>query len=130
MFNVSSNLEYSRVWYPAALQYLKKLITTHHPVLVGIMEPKQHASKIDEYAQKFGFPKYAHALPVDCHIWLFWVQEVDIMVLDSSDQHITVQVEGMRIQAVFHSSMLNVRTLNGMNCGITSVQTIFLIYLG
>lgn len=33
MFNVSSNLEYSGVWYPAALQYLKKLITTHHPVL-------------------------------------------------------------------------------------------------
>lgn len=56
------------------------------------MEPKQHASKIDEHAQKFGFPKYEHASLVNCHIWLFWVQEVDIMVLDSSDQHITVQV--------------------------------------
>lgn len=63
-----------------ALLYVKNMITTHQSMLVGILEPKQHSSKIGEYAQKICFPKCAHASPVNYHICLFWVQEIDIMV--------------------------------------------------
>lgn len=39
---------------PAALTYLKNLISIHKPIILGILEPKQPASKIAEYAHKLG----------------------------------------------------------------------------
>lgn len=72
--------------------YLKKIINHHRPLIVGILEPKQHHSKIAEYAAKLGFDQYYHGAPTNTHIWIFLSTDVRVDVADSNEHQITVQV--------------------------------------
>lgn len=69
------------------------MITKNKPILVGILEPKQPESKIEEFAHKIGYPRFCHGSPVNTHIWLFWTREIDISITEIAE-HITMDVRG------------------------------------
>lgn len=88
----------------SALVYLKNMLNTHRPFVLGILEPKQQPNMIEEYAQKINYPNFAHFSPLNTHIWLFWLQGIQVTTLDVSEQHVTVLVGGdfpLRISFVY-----------------------------
>lgn len=57
------------------------------------MEPKQDASKIDEFARKIGFKKYYHGATTNNHIWIFWKDFVRLRYFTVSEQCISFHIE-------------------------------------
>lgn len=78
----------------AALKYLKSMIRMHKPSIVCILEPKQHHSKISEYASKINFPCFLTGEPLNTHIWLFWTMDIDLALVEVAEQHITITIRG------------------------------------
>lgn len=77
----------------ASLEYLKAMIRQHKPIIVGILEHKQHPSRIEEYAKKLGFTGYLHGPPTNKYIWIFWNSAVDIQDMKISQQTITITAQ-------------------------------------
>lgn len=63
-------------------------------MILGILEPKQPATKIEEFVHKIGFPNFAHGAPVNNHIWLFWTTHVHIDFVDVQEQQLTIDLGG------------------------------------
>lgn len=51
-----------------AVDYLKEIIRTNRPDIIGILEPKQRPDTIQSYAQKIGYPRYMHGDPANSHV--------------------------------------------------------------
>lgn len=97
----------------AAQIYLKKLLNIHKPFLVGILEPKQQSQRIAEFAQKINYPNFAQISPTNSHIWLFWLQGFQVTIIEASEQHLTVLVDGetpMQLTLVYAKSLRVDRT--------------------
>lgn len=80
------------------------MLNTHRPFILGILEPKQQPSEIAEFAQKIKYPNFAHFSPQNTHIWLFWLQDIQVNIIEVSDQHVTALVDGeipLRISFVY-----------------------------
>lgn len=76
----------------ASLLYLKDMIRTHKPVMIVILEPKQHARKIGDFARKIGFEEYFHGDPINTHIWIFWRRYIDLTDFTITSQSISFNV--------------------------------------
>lgn len=63
-------------------------------MILGILEPKQPATKIEEFVHKIGFPNFAHGASVNNHIWLFWTTHVHIDFVDVQEQQLTIDLGG------------------------------------
>lgn len=61
-----------------SLLYLKDMIRRHRSVVIGILEPKQNARKIEEFARNIGYHAFFHRDPINSHIWIFWTNIVQL----------------------------------------------------
>lgn len=72
--------------------YLKFLIDTHQPIVLGIVEPKQQISKIGKIARKLGFSGFYHGNPTNTHIWFLQKSMVCFLVIDNTSQTLSLQL--------------------------------------
>lgn len=72
--------------------YLKFLIDTHQPIVLGIVEPKQQISKIGKIARKLGFSGFCHGNPTNTHIWFLQKSMVCFLVIDNTSQTLSLQL--------------------------------------
>lgn len=52
----------------ASLLYLKDIIRLHNPSVIAILEPKQQASNIADYARKIEYEGFFQGDPINTHI--------------------------------------------------------------
>lgn len=62
----------------ASLLYLQEMIRLHKPDLIGILEPKQNSSKIEDFSRKIGYEGWFHGDPCNTHIWIFWKNHLQV----------------------------------------------------
>lgn len=72
--------------------YHKYIIVLHHPIVVSILEPKQQASKIGEFAHKLGFSGFCNGNATNTHIWLFWKLMANVQVIEVTSQTLSIQL--------------------------------------
>lgn len=76
-----------------SLLYLKDMIRTHRPEVIGILEPKQRARKIQEFARKIGYDGYHHEEPTNSCIWIFWKHYVQVRDFTATRQSISCYLQ-------------------------------------
>lgn len=62
-------------------------------MVIGILEHKQSARKIEEFARKIGYEGHFHGEPVNTHIWLFWRNYITITDFTVMDQSISCYIQ-------------------------------------
>ncbi|XP_075101968.1 uncharacterized protein LOC142177384 [Nicotiana tabacum] len=71
----------------------------HHFEFIGLMEPMQHARKLEKYRRKIGF---AQAFGnVSNKIWAFIDEVYDVMILMDLEQQLTMKLVNMDTQKTF-----------------------------
>lgn len=76
-----------------SLLNLKDMIKVHKPVVIGLLEPKQSARKIEEFSRKIGFESCYHGDPINSHIWIFWRTHVQLRDFNTTSQSITFHIQ-------------------------------------
>lgn len=75
-----------------SIRRLKILKRRYQLAIIAIIEPKKKTSCIDMYRSKLHMAHSVANLNDQARIWIFWEEEINILNIDHSDQHITVSV--------------------------------------
>lgn len=76
-----------------SLLYLKDMIRAYRPVVIGILEPKQNARKIEEFARKIGYEGYCHGEPTNSHNWIFWRYYAQLTGFSATSQSLSFYLQ-------------------------------------
>ncbi|GAV58234.1 Exo_endo_phos domain-containing protein [Cephalotus follicularis] len=74
------------------LDYIKNEVKTSNISLCALLEPKHAGSHLLRTSLALHIPNHIHCNPVNNHIWLLWNNDIDVNVVDHSDQYITAKI--------------------------------------
>ncbi|KAL3655747.1 hypothetical protein CASFOL_000143 [Castilleja foliolosa] len=88
-----TNEDRNKVGGVNSVEYAKRLIKIHKPMIFVLIEPKIHVDNISNVAKKLNFNQYSHGSPINHHICFFWDSNIKVTKVSEHAQALTFQIE-------------------------------------
>ncbi|GAV67593.1 Exo_endo_phos domain-containing protein [Cephalotus follicularis] len=74
------------------LDYIKHEVKSSNISFCALLEPKHEGSHLLRTSLALHILNYIHCNPINTHIWLLWNNDIDVQIVDTSDQFITTKI--------------------------------------